>query len=236
MTMTSNLGWIIRQSLENWIQSYIVIGDSTISLCWITSDKKRLSLFHRNRCVQIRRGSDLEQIYHVRSEFNPADVATRPSQIKDSSVGPNSVWEKGYAWMRGEIDDAIADGILTPASDLRLNDDDEESYKKGLVFERTPDILTPGHMVLLSSRAEKVKERSEFSMYIIPPNKFKFEKTVRIIGYVHKFLKSFKCLKNKFPSKSCAVDLQMFFAAKGNNGVDEKEIFDGNKAEMVGMK
>ena len=54
---------------------------------------------------------------------------------------PNSVWEKGYQWMRGDIDDALAEGILTPASDLRLNDDDEESYKKGLVFERTPDIL-----------------------------------------------------------------------------------------------
>ena len=62
LTMGSNLGWILRQSLEKWVDSYIVIGDSTISLCWVTSDKKRLSLFHRNCCVQVRRGTDLDML------------------------------------------------------------------------------------------------------------------------------------------------------------------------------
>ena len=53
LTMGSNLGWILRQTLERWIDSYIVISNSTIALCWVLSEKKRLSLFHRNRCVQI---------------------------------------------------------------------------------------------------------------------------------------------------------------------------------------
>ena len=52
--------------------------------------------------------------------------------------------------MCGEIDVAIAEGTLTFASDLGLNDDDQESYKKGLVFERIPDILRPSHLLLLS--------------------------------------------------------------------------------------
>ena len=44
LTMGSNLGWIVRQALHGWITSYIVIGDSTISLCWVTSEKKKVEL------------------------------------------------------------------------------------------------------------------------------------------------------------------------------------------------
>ena len=85
LTMGSNLCWIVRQALDKWVSSYIVIGDSTISLCWATSEKNRLSLFHRNRAVQIRRGTDLNLLYHVVTEQNPADVGTRPSLVKNSS-------------------------------------------------------------------------------------------------------------------------------------------------------
>ena len=71
LTMGSNLGWILRQTLEKWIESYIVISDSTIALCWVSSEKKRLSLFHRNRCVQVKRGTNVDFLYHVATEFNP---------------------------------------------------------------------------------------------------------------------------------------------------------------------
>ena len=49
---------------------------------------------------------------------------------------PNGRWEKGLPWMTGEVDDAITKGILTPAVDLRMNDEEEEDFKKGLVMER----------------------------------------------------------------------------------------------------
>ena len=118
MTMGSNLGWIVRQALEEWVSSYILIGDSTIALCWVSSEKLKLSLFHRNRTAQIRRGTEMVLIYHVISECNPADLGTRPEAVQISDVGPNSRWEKGLPWMRGELDDAIESGIITPNSKL----------------------------------------------------------------------------------------------------------------------
>ena len=121
MTMGSNLCWIVRQALDKWVSSFILIGDSTIALCWTTSEKKRLSLFHRNRCAQIRRGSELEALYHVATDQNPADLGTRPSTVQDSDVGPYSRWEVGLPWMRKDIDDAVALGILNPAANLRLS-------------------------------------------------------------------------------------------------------------------
>ena len=198
LCMGSNLGWILRQTLDDWASSSILIGDSTIALCWVSSEKKRLSLFHRNRCVQIRRGTDLEIMYHVGSECNPSDVGTRPEAVKDTDVGPSSKWEKGLPWMRGEISDAVDKGILTPISRLRLNDEEEEDFKKGVVYGKTPEILTRGHpTVLINTRVENVKSRAEFSNYLLSPTKYKFEKVIRIYATVFRFIKSFKCLKDK---------------------------------------
>ena len=230
LTMGSNLGWIVRQALEEWVSSYILIGDSTIALCWVSSEKKRLSLFHRNRCVQVRRGTELELIFHVISECNPADLGTRPEAVKDSDVGPNSKWEVGLPWMKKEIDDAVETGILTPISKLRLNEEEEDSFNKGLVFEKTPEILTRGHIsILQSTRVENVKARAEFSDYALSPTKFPLEKTVRIYSVMWRFIKSFKCLRGRFEKGKLKLNtrFQMFLTfncVKGKVGRSNYEL------------
>ena len=114
LMMTTNLNWVASQALDDWYDSSIIVNDSTISLCWTKSEKKRLSLYHRNRVVQIRRGVELKQIYHVVSAQNPSDCGTRPDLVVDSDIGPGSRWENGLPWMKGEIEDAVNSGILTP--------------------------------------------------------------------------------------------------------------------------
>ena len=91
----SNMAWVLRLSLQEWVDFSILFSDSTIALCWLTSEKLRLSLFHRNRVLQIRRGTDLDSVYHVRTEHNPADSGTRPSKVTLADVGPDSRWECG---------------------------------------------------------------------------------------------------------------------------------------------
>ena len=107
LMMTTNLNWVASQALN-------VVNDSTISLCWTKSEKKRLSLYHRNRVVQIRRGVDLKQIYHVVSAQNPSDCETRPDHVVDSDIGPGSRWENGLPWMKGEIKDAVTSSMDQP--------------------------------------------------------------------------------------------------------------------------
>ena len=65
-------------------------------------------------------------MYHVVSEANPSDVGTRPSLVTEKDVGPNSIREKGHTWMNGEINDAIENGILTPAGMLRVKEEEED--------------------------------------------------------------------------------------------------------------
>ena len=126
----------------------------------------------------------------------PSDAGTRPDKVSVDDVGPLSSWERGLSWMRGEIDDAINNGILTPAKNLKLSSDEESDYKKGFIYERDQEILTRGHMVL-TSNLDKVKSRMKVSKYLINPAKFSFDKIVRILSIVHRFVKSFRCIRDK---------------------------------------
>ena len=134
LTAGSNLLWICRMALSGWVDEYLLVGDSVISICWVCSEKKRLSLFHRNRTIQVRRGTDLDKIYHVQTSQNPADVATRPEKVTMEDVGPDSGWKRGMSWMTGEVDEAVAKKILTPSKDLKIQEDDQVEYDKGIVF------------------------------------------------------------------------------------------------------
>lgn len=191
----SNLSWVVRKALGDWVDSQMVVGDSIIALCWTTSENKRLSMFHRNRVIQIRRGTSLEELYHVKTSENPSDIGTRPSKVTIQDVGPDSMWENGTDWMHGDISDAVQDGILIPAQELRLNKENEEEFSRGLIFDsQIPEVITRGHVVN-PNRLSLIEQRAEFSDYLILPTKFNFQSVVRIYGYVMTFIA--KCRAKK---------------------------------------
>ena len=233
LTMASNLGWIVRQMLEKWVDSYIVCSDSTISLSWVLSDKNRLSLFHRNRAVQIRRGTDLDKLYHVTTDANICDVGSRPDLVTTDDVGPQSKWEVGLEWMRGSVEDAVNDGILKPAKELAMNNEEEEHFLKGFIFEKSKEVLTRGHLTL-PEKIEKARERGQVAGYIFNPAKFRFDKTVRVLSIVFRFLKSFKCRKGKISSS--AHKFQMLTATYENEDDEKmvKKIVDSELKKDVG--
>ena len=99
----TNLGWVVRTALKGWKVSYIQGSDSTIALCWITSEQLRLNEFHRNRVVQVRRGVELENIYHVKTDLLVADIGTRPEKVKIEDVMTGSRWHNGEDWMRWTV-------------------------------------------------------------------------------------------------------------------------------------
>ena len=184
----SNMSWIVRSALGEWVDSDTVFGDSRIALCWATSENRRLGIFHRKRILQIKRGTQLERLFHVKSDQNPCDIGTRPEKVTMESVGSESVWERGKDWMCGELDSAVADAVITPALDLRLKPDEEEDFYDGCKFDK-PEILTRGHLVS-EVRVSKLEERAAFSDYLILPTKFSFPTVVRIHANVIKFVTS----------------------------------------------
>ena len=187
LTGGSNLGWVIRRALPEWVDKTIVFSDSVIALCWITSEKKQLGIFHRNRVIQVRRGTNLDDLYHCRTDQNPSDVGTRPNKVTPADVGPESRWNNGDEWMKSDLSQAIKVGTIKPASELRLTKDMEEDYSEGFLIEKQPDVLTRGH-IANETRIRKLEERATFSEYILNPTKFNFTSTVRILGYVMSFV------------------------------------------------
>ena len=214
MTMGSNLLWICRRALEGWLKDYMICGDSVITICWVTSENKRLSLFHRNRVVQIRFHTELDKIFHLRTEHNPADIGTRPDSVKDTDVGPDSPWETGLEWMRNDLEDAFEADILKPAKDLRLNNNEEEEYDRGLIFEKCPEILVRGHSAFVTNiRVEKMASRAEFSKYIFMPTKFSFRKVIRVTATVLKYMK----VLNPMMQTEEKHNFKMFIAKNGTS-------------------
>ena len=89
MCAGSNLSWIVKKALSEWVDSSIIVGDSIIALCWVMAEHKRLSMFHRNRVIQIRRLTELDSLYRVRTDQNPSAIGTRPDKVSLDDVGPD---------------------------------------------------------------------------------------------------------------------------------------------------
>ena len=140
------------------MDNFILISDSIIALCWVTTEKKQLSLFHRNRVLQVRRGTEIDRIYHVDTSHNPSDVGTRPDLVTIEDVKANSKWTSGCDWMRQDLDSAVSSGILRPVSQLRLKTKEEQDdFQDGCVFDIIPEILTRGH-TLNQRRISNIQE------------------------------------------------------------------------------
>ena len=178
------------------MHEYIICCDSVIAVCWVSAEKKSLSMYHRNRVIQIRRSSELENIFHVKTDENLADLGTRPEKVKVSDVGLESEWECGKGWMHEDVSDAVEQGILRPVSDLRLNaEKDADDYRDGLVFGVDADIFCNA---VTKTRVDQLQLRVDFSGYLLVPTKFGFRKVVRIMAIVLSFIN--KCRKKVLTS------------------------------------
>ena len=191
----ANLGWFVRMCLKDWPISLMQGCDSTIALCWITSEELRLSQFHRNRVGQIRRAlGDLDHLYHVRTDVMAADCGTRPDKVGVQDILVGSRWHSGEPWMTWPIQKAIDEGCIKSVSELRLNDEEKEEFQDGVIFERMPELITRGHTVN-QVRVTEIEKRAKFSNYVLLPTKFGFKKFIGVMVIVIKFL--VRCRKGK---------------------------------------
>jgi hypothetical protein len=124
----------VEKALEGWIDEKIVASKSTITLSWTMAEMKHFAMFHKNRVIQIHHGTKLDQLYFVRREVNSADVGTKPDKLKIQDMGPGSVWQEGYPWMRMDVDEAVENGFMNPASHLRMNPEEEDDYDRGFMY------------------------------------------------------------------------------------------------------
>ena len=98
-TLNTHTTEIVKRALkkENVVNTIYVL-DSEISLHWIASQTKPLKPWVRNRVIEITRFTDITQWFHVNSNLNPVDLATRKG-ARISDIDQNSDWINGKSWM-----------------------------------------------------------------------------------------------------------------------------------------
>ena len=93
--------------------------------------------------------------------------------------------------MRNDLEDSFEADILKPAKDLRLNNNEEEEYERGLIVEKCPEILVRGHSAFSTSlRVEKMASGAKILKYIFMPTKFSLRKVIQVTVTILKNMKS----------------------------------------------
>ena len=173
--MGASLAHAVRADLRSQVEDVIFVTDSTIVLFWLTHDARPLQTAVRNAVLEIRRFSRVEQWFHVASEDNVADMGTRPVELDE--VGPESDWVNGRPWMVGPRDDfpwRDVGKVSLDAEEARIA---AKEVKVGEMAVHTTTETT-----------SKIKQRYEFSRYIVDPCNASWPKALNVLAAVFRFI------------------------------------------------
>ena len=173
--MGASLAYTVCADLGAQVEEVIFVSDSTIVLFWLTHDARPLQTAVRNAVIEIRRFSRVEQWYHVASENNVADLGTRHVEL--SEVGPESEWINGRPWMAGPRDQFP----LRDISQISLDAEEARVAAKEVKV---------GEMAMHSSSEalDKIKQRYEYSRYIVDPCNASWPKAINVLAIVFRFI------------------------------------------------
>ena len=217
-TLNTHATEIARRSVEGNVTNVVYVLDSEIALYWIGSDTKPLTPYVRNRVIEIRRFTDVMQWFHIESSGNPADIATRKgANLED--VGEFSEWIRGKPWMVHPMDELHGD-VLKNLQQVKLKSEQVSEISKESVKPESDLCNSDFNLLVQSAVVEStaltattsiIRERLQFSRYLVDPNRFRFRTVVRIVALVIKFAKIWiTCIRRKIerfqPSNNSDTD------------------------------
>ena len=189
----ANIKVVLERALDGWIEAIYVGGDSEISIVWISYESVKLSLFHRNRVVNIRSKVNLNQIVHIKGSENCADIGTRPNDVTADTVMPGSDWLQGKPWLKLSYDEMIKQGVIKTVSDIKLSNDAKKVMKEGMVFDQFDEKdYNLGILNINTIDIQTVAKFEAYSNYIYPPLKRSYRSTVKIVSLVLLAVRKFK--------------------------------------------
>ena len=187
--MGASLGHVVKQNIPGRIKRVVYVTDSTIVLFWINQDSRPLQTGVRNSSLEVRRLTDLNDWRHVESAGNVADIGTRPAD--PGSIGGRSEWAEGKPWMTLPWDEMP----LRSISDIKLSQEEMKEAKREI---RAGDFC--GYV--LPAITTKVASRFDYSKYLVEPTLMSWEKSVRVLAFVRRFI--LKISKRQFKSSLLA--------------------------------
>ena len=187
--LNTHSGEIVRKALYKVHRGHMKLSDSQITLYWLKSEDRPLKQWVRNRVIEIRRLTNLNDWRFVDSKNMIADLGTRKGCSLDD-VMPDSTWINGYEWMKGDIESFPVrrmEEMNLSANELIAAKTEMPSSNVDIASSSIDSTCS-----LIRYVNDDTLERYQFSNYLIDPNKHKFSSVVRIVAFVLKFIQKLK--------------------------------------------
>ncbi|XP_051864162.1 uncharacterized protein LOC127566222 [Drosophila albomicans] len=193
--------------------------DSTIVLAWLNKPPCRWTTFVANRVAKIVQASDAKNWSHVRSEHNPADLASRG--VLPQELMRNPLWWHGPEWLHLPSDQWPTSPSPIPETLL------EQRIKCNVAkLPPTPDFLnkfsefgnalrTSAYVLRFSDRSRKLAVPS--STVVQADELSRIQERLIVMAQRQTFQQEYHCLQSKqqVPSSSSVRNLNSFLDGKG---------------------
>ncbi|XP_051864225.1 uncharacterized protein LOC127566245 [Drosophila albomicans] len=193
--------------------------DSTIVLAWLNKPPCRWTTFVANRVAKIVQASDAKNWSHVRSEHNPADLASRG--VLPQELMCNPLWWHGPEWLHLPSDQRPTSPSPIPETLL------EQRVKCNVAkLPPTPDFLnkfsefgkalrTSAYVLRFIDRSRKLAVPS--STVVQADELSRIQERLIVMAQRLTFQQEYQCLQSKqqVPSSSSIRNLNPFLDGKG---------------------
>ena len=195
--LNAHTGEVVKRSFGKFHKKSLKLTDSQVTLHWINNEDLPLKQWIRNRVVEILRFTNKVQWQYITTSEMPADIGTRRGATLND-VSEHSTWQQGCEWM-------TLDWSKFPTKsyeEIKQKCIEASSATSELILTKNEDcnnLDAQVKTVHMSSIQMSIKSRYEFTGYLVDPNKFRFQKVVRIVALVYMFIR--KCQSESTESK-----------------------------------
>ena len=175
----ATLAHSVKQSMGDQLGKVKYFTDSTIVMHWLNQDQRPLHTLVRNSVIEVRRLSSSEDWFHIESANNIADLGTRECELAEIDRG--TPWQRGLSWMSLPYEEMPTMNV----TQIKMT---QAEQRAAALEVKAADIA--GYV--LTELRGKVADRHRLSNYLVDPTYYPWKRSVRIMGFVLKFIKMCK--------------------------------------------
>ena len=207
------LTYMVVKSFGFKFHEILYLTDSTITMCWIHNEAKKLRVFVFSRVETIRRmiewtiGPGKIPVYHIEGSENIADLLTKPHSLGVSDLSIGSKWQSGTDWMKRDFLDmplltytsiSVPKEISTIVNQECYRDDFMEKSEMS-IFSTLAGIFDPPTVFSLAAGRVRVP-------LLVDPISLGWYKSLSIISIVREFTSKLSHLSNHTRSHLSCFD------------------------------
>ena len=190
-TMNTHTGEVVKRSFQSNHKKKVKLTDSQVMLHWICNPDKPVKQWVRNRVVEINTFTEPSEWMFVQSQDMIADLGTRRID-KLELVNQESIWINGFDWMKRDENCFPTKSM----KDIKLSNEEVTTLQKENVLKYQESLDVQDCYLVNTIKTiipVEVQECYNFSNYLLDPNRRSFHTTVRILGFVLRFIRNSKC-------------------------------------------